>query len=45
MIRMTGMGEAVAQGLTGDLYVKINVTAHAFWKREGNDLVMMHCLA
>ncbi len=28
MIRMTGMGEAVAQGVTGDLYVKINVIPH-----------------
>ena len=42
MIRMTGMGEAVAQGVTGDLYVKINVTPHKIWKREGNDLVIMH---
>lgn len=42
MIRMTGMGEAVAQGVTGDLYVKINVTPHKIWKREGNDLVITH---
>lgn len=42
MIRMTGMGEAVAQGTTGDLYVKINVTPHKIWKREGNDLVLTH---
>lgn len=42
MIRMTGMGEAVAQGVTGDLYVKINVTPHKIWKREGNDLVIVH---
>ncbi len=42
MIRMTGMGEAVAQGVTGDLYVKINVTPHKLWKREGNDLVITH---
>lgn len=42
MIRMTGMGEAVAQGITGDLYVKINVTPHKVWKREGNDLVITH---
>lgn len=42
MIRMTGMGEAVAQGVTGDLYVKINVIPHKIWKREGNDLVTTH---
>ncbi len=42
MIRMTGMGEAVAQGVTGDLYVKINVIPHKIWKREGNDLVVTH---
>ncbi len=42
MIRMTQMGEAVARGVTGDLYVKINVTPHKVWKREGNDLVITH---
>lgn len=42
MIRMTGMGEAVAGGTTGDLYVKINVNPHKVWKREGNDLVITH---
>lgn len=42
MIRMTQMGEAVAGGTTGDLYVKINVTPHKVWKREGNDLSIVH---
>ena len=42
MIRMTGMGEAVAGGVTGDLYIKINVTPHKIWKREGNDLSITH---
>ncbi len=42
MIRMTGMGEAVAHGTSGDLYVKINVVPHKVWKREGNDLVITH---
>ncbi len=42
MIRMTGMGEAVQGGTTGDLYVKINVIPHKLWKREGNDLVITH---
>ncbi len=40
MIRMTGYGEAVSKGTTGDLYIKINVAAHPVFKREGNDLVM-----
>ncbi|MEX2052490.1 MAG: molecular chaperone DnaJ [Candidatus Paceibacterota bacterium] len=40
MIRMTGHGEAVSKGTTGDLYIKINVAAHPVFKREGNDLSM-----
>lgn len=40
MVRMTGYGEAVSRGTAGDLYIKINVTPHPVFKREGNDLVM-----
>ena len=40
MIRMTGYGEAVAKGTTGDLYIKVNVASHSVFKRDGNDLVM-----
>ncbi|HEY4494176.1 MAG TPA: molecular chaperone DnaJ [Candidatus Paceibacterota bacterium] len=40
MIRMTSMGEAAARGTPGDLYIKINVTSHPVFKRDGNDLVM-----
>ena len=40
MVRMTGFGEAVSHGATGDLYIKINVASHPIFKREGNDLVM-----
>ena len=40
MIRMTGFGEAVSKGTTGDLYIKINVAPHAIFKRDGHDLVM-----
>ena len=39
MIRMPEMGEAVKKGTSGDLYVKIYVTAHPFLKREGINLV------
>jgi molecular chaperone DnaJ len=42
MIRMSQMGEAVTGGITGDLYVKINVQPHKLWKREGHDLVTTH---
>ncbi|MEI7709557.1 MAG: molecular chaperone DnaJ [bacterium] len=40
MVRMTGYGEAVSKGTTGDLYIKINVVPHVVFKRDGNDLVM-----
>ena len=40
MIRMTGVGEAVSHGTTGDLYIKINVAPHPVFKREGSDLSM-----
>jgi len=40
MIRMTGGGEAVSRGTSGDLYIKVNVATHAVFKRDGNDLVM-----
>ncbi len=40
MIRMTGMGEAISKGTTGDLYIKINVAPHPIFKREGSDVVM-----
>lgn len=40
MIQMTGYGEAVSKGTTGDLYIKINVAPHAVFKRDGSDLVM-----
>ena len=40
MIRMAGHGEAISRGTAGDLYIKINVTPHETFKRDGNDLVM-----
>jgi len=40
MVRMTGYGEAISKGTAGDLYIKINVTPHPVFKRDGNDLVM-----
>lgn len=40
MIRLSGRGEGVAQGVSGDLYVKIHVKPHRVYRREGNNLVM-----
>ncbi|MBP9765930.1 MAG: molecular chaperone DnaJ [Candidatus Pacebacteria bacterium] len=42
VVRMSGMGEAVQNGSSGDLYIKVLVKSHKIWKREGNDLVMNH---
>jgi molecular chaperone DnaJ len=39
MIRMTGRGEAIPHGQTGDLYVKIHVKPHPTIKREGSTLI------
>ena len=38
MIRMTGRGEAVQGGVSGDLYVKIHVQSHPTIKRDGDTL-------
>jgi len=38
MLRMTGMGEAIQGGQAGDLYIKVNVRAHAMFKRDGINL-------
>jgi len=38
MIRLTGGGEAVAHGTTGDLYIKIHVESSKQFKREGSNL-------
>ncbi len=40
MLRMSGKGEAVARGVAGDLYIKLHVTPHALYHREGNNLIM-----
>ncbi len=39
MIRLTGMGEAVADGIAGDLYVKVHVQPDARFKKDGPNLV------
>ncbi len=40
MIRMSGAGEAVSRGVSGDLYAKIHVKSHPQFKREGDNLIM-----
>lgn len=40
MIRLSGAGEAMASGQAGDLYIKIHVKKHAFFRKEGQNLVM-----
>lgn len=39
MIRMTGRGEAVQGGVSGDLYIKIHVQNHPTIKRDGDTLM------
>ena len=39
-LRVSGYGEAVKGGQTGDLYVKIRVTPHKVFRREGQNLTM-----
>ena len=40
MIRMTGAGEAMIGGTSGDLYVKIHVKRHPVFRKESNHLLM-----
>lgn len=40
VISMPTMGEAVANGVPGDLYVKVNVRKHPVFKREGSNIAM-----
>ncbi|MBU1046286.1 molecular chaperone DnaJ [Patescibacteria group bacterium] len=40
MIRLTGAGEAIPDGVPGDLYIKIHVTPHKIFKKQGVDLTM-----
>lgn len=39
MIRMTGMGEAVRKGTSGDLYIKVHVGSHKTIRRERQNLL------
>lgn len=40
MIKLSGRGEAISSGITGDLYVKVHVRPHPLFMREGNNILM-----
>ncbi len=40
IVKISGSGEVVSGGVAGDLYIRINVSKHTFFTREGEDLVM-----
>lgn len=40
MIKLVGFGEDIFGGTSGDLYIKIGVTPHPVFRREGNDILM-----
>lgn len=40
MFRMPGMGEAVLRGIPGDLYIRVNVTPHKVFRRDGDNIRM-----
>jgi molecular chaperone DnaJ len=40
MIRLSGAGEAVKSGISGDLYIKTHIKKHKTFRKEGNDLIM-----
>ncbi len=40
MVRLVGMGEAIANGASGDMYVRVHVKPHQYIRKHGFDLVM-----
>ena len=40
MVKMNGMGEAISNGKSGDLYIKVNISSHPIYKRQGLNLTM-----
>jgi len=40
MVRMTGLGEGIQGGESGDLYIKVHIKSHAVFKRDGLNLTM-----
>jgi molecular chaperone DnaJ len=40
VIRLSGAGEAVAGGSSGDLYIRVHVTPDSQFRKEGNNILM-----
>jgi molecular chaperone DnaJ len=40
MVRMTGMGEAISGGQSGDLYIKVSIKPHSDYERDGANLTL-----
>ncbi len=40
MIKLAGMGEAIVNGVSGDLYAKIHVLPHPIFRKEGSSIFM-----
>lgn len=40
MLKMTGAGEDIQNGSSGDLYVRVRVKSHPIFKRDGLNLIM-----
>lgn len=40
MIRLTGAGEAIPGGISGDLYIKVHVEDHPVFVKEGQNILM-----
>lgn len=40
MVRLSQMGEAVRGGVSGDLYIRVYVSKHKLFSREGNNLIL-----
>jgi molecular chaperone DnaJ len=40
IIKLSGEGEAISGGISGDLYIKIHVLPHSVFIREGNNILM-----
>jgi len=40
MIRLSGAGEAVRGGTSGDLYIKTHIKKHKIFRKEGSNLIM-----
>lgn len=39
MVRLSGAGEAIVDGVSGDLYIKIHVKKHPYFRKDGSNLV------